>query len=91
MQRDKNEILVFVQTDLLLQENLFGLLRECILNLTDVEFLDEFYYDAEKEIIMQTSSPLFTDASNLLWIREKLEKKDCIFISLTNLEKVLSL
>jgi len=92
MQKNKNEIFVFVQTDLLLQEKLFELLRECILNLnlTDVRSMDEFYYDIDKNEIRKFHSVLHPTFTNINWATAKL-KNGNIFINLSNLEKLLSL
>ena len=92
MQKNKNEIYVFVQTDMLLQEKLFELLRKCILNLDlkDVECYDTFYYDINKNEIVQKHILHHSYLTDLSWVTRKM-KKGNIFISLSILEKLLSL
>ena len=92
MQKNKNEIYVFVQTDLLIQEKLFELLRECILclDVTRLALFDEFCYDAEKDKVVQLHSTPYKRKSNSAWMCEKLENGH-IFTSLASLEKILSL
>ena len=92
MQKNKNEIFVFVQTYLLLQEKLFEMLREYFsnLDLRDVECFDTFCYNISDNKIVQKHILHHSYLTDLSWITRKL-KKGNIFISLSILEKLLSL
>lgn len=88
----QKEECILLETDLLLHEKEFEMLRECILQLdsSKVQFLDEFVYNSEEDKVVSIHQPLHPDYSNLSLICDKVER-GYILIDLYYLKKMLSL
>ena len=82
----ENEKIVFVKTDLLIQENDFEALRECIshLDLETVDLFDEFTYDNEGDAVIHISQRVHPG------VFPKIQT-GYILINLNDFKKLLSL
>ena len=90
--QEKEDLLVLVKTDMLLQEKGFNSLREYLLELdsSKVKLYDEFFYNFEEDKVISIHQPIHPSYSNLNLICDKVES-GYILISLYDLKKMLSL
>lgn len=82
----ENEKIVFVKTDLLIQENGFEALRECVshLDLETIDMFDEFTYDNEGNSVIHISQRLRPGVFSKI-------QTGYILINLSDFKKLLSL
>ena len=82
----ENEKIVFVKTDLLIQENGFESLRECVsnLDLEMVDMFDEFTYNSEGDSVIRISQRVHPG------VFPKIQN-GYILINLNDFKKLLSL